>query len=176
VLASEGVIGRFGVDFVSVCRNGHWESSAIEINLRKGGTTHPFLMLQFLTDGQYDVETARYQSATGQPCFYHASDNLRDSSYVGLGPSDAIDSAVEHDLYFNAATQEGVTFHLMGALRDYGKLGMVAIGNTAARARRFFEEASNVLQRECQGFPLAKRGILPMAHRTRPAYRTAPEL
>src|SRR5438874_391560 len=53
-LAKEGVIGRFALDFVVVRSNGKWEPYAIEINLRKGGTTHPFLTLQFLTDGTYD--------------------------------------------------------------------------------------------------------------------------
>src|SRR5690606_31968319 len=54
-LASKGVIGRFATDFI-VVRNkqtGEFEAYAIEINLRKGGTTHPFLMLKFLTDGRY---------------------------------------------------------------------------------------------------------------------------
>ena len=32
-------------------RGGGWTPYAIELNLRKGGTTHPFLTLQFLTDG-----------------------------------------------------------------------------------------------------------------------------
>ena len=54
-LAGEGALGRFGIDFVSVRRGDRWESVAIEINLRKGGTTHPFLMLQFLTGGAYDT-------------------------------------------------------------------------------------------------------------------------
>ena len=57
-LAKEGVIGRFALDFVVVRSNGKWEPYAIEINLRKGGTTHPFLTLQFLTDGTYDPQTA----------------------------------------------------------------------------------------------------------------------
>src|SRR5207249_3291463 len=57
-LAKEGVIGRFALDFVVVRSNGKWDPYAIEINLRKGGTTHPFLTLQFLTDGTYDPETA----------------------------------------------------------------------------------------------------------------------
>src|SRR6266487_4290392 len=48
-LAKEGVIGRFALDFVVVRSNGKWDPYAIEINLRKGGTTHPFLTLQFLT-------------------------------------------------------------------------------------------------------------------------------
>src|SRR5207249_5092 len=47
-LAKEGVIGRFALDFVVVRgEDGKWEPYAIEINLRKGGTTHPFLTLQF---------------------------------------------------------------------------------------------------------------------------------
>ena len=42
-LASEGVIGRFAMDFVAVrSADGSWEPYAIELNLRKGGTTHPF--------------------------------------------------------------------------------------------------------------------------------------
>src|SRR5437016_9856251 len=41
-LAKEGGIGRFALDFVVVRSNGIWEPYAIEINLRKGGTTHPF--------------------------------------------------------------------------------------------------------------------------------------
>ena len=36
-----------------------WTSYAIELNLRKGGTTHPFLTLQFLTDGRYDAASRR---------------------------------------------------------------------------------------------------------------------
>jgi hypothetical protein len=43
-LAREGVLGRFAVDFVVVqSGDGSWTSYAIELNLRKGGTTHPFL-------------------------------------------------------------------------------------------------------------------------------------
>ncbi|WP_456847517.1 peptide ligase PGM1-related protein, partial [Cellulomonas sp. P5_C6] len=54
-LAREGVLGRFAVDFVVVRdASGAWTAHAIELNLRKGGTTHPFLTLQFLTDGRYD--------------------------------------------------------------------------------------------------------------------------
>jgi hypothetical protein len=58
-LAREGVLGRFAVDFVVVRgADGAWLPYAIELNLRKGGTTHPFLTLQFLTDGSYDEEKA----------------------------------------------------------------------------------------------------------------------
>ena len=66
-LAREGVLGRFAVDFVTVRdHDGAWSAYAIELNLRKGGTTHPFLTLQFLTDGRYDAESGRYVTAEGR--------------------------------------------------------------------------------------------------------------
>ena len=44
-LAEKGAMGRFAVDFISVQQPaGDWKHYAIEINLRRGGTTHPFLM------------------------------------------------------------------------------------------------------------------------------------
>ena len=52
-LAEAGALGRFAIDFVVVSdESGQWSAYAIELNLRKGGTTHPFLTLQFLTDGR----------------------------------------------------------------------------------------------------------------------------
>jgi len=141
VLKRDGVLGRFGVDFVAVRgADGAWTHHAIEINLRKGGTTHPYLMLQFLTDGAYDVATGSYRTATGQPCHYFASDNLQDPAYVGLTPDDLIDIAVDNGLHFDAASQQGVVFHLIGALSEHGKLGALCIGPTPERARELSEE------------------------------------
>ena len=147
-LACEGVIGRFGVDFVSVRNGTRWETTAIEINLRKGGTTHPFLMLQYLTDGVYDPATTSYRTATGRACHYYASDNLQNPAYVGLTPDDLIEIAVDNDLHFDAAAQQGVVFHLIGALSEYGKVGTVCIGDSHTSAERFFHDTVAVLNRE----------------------------
>src|ERR1051325_7601623 len=65
-LAREGVVGRFAIDFVTVREHNDWKCYAIEINLRKGGTTHPFLTLQFLTDGAYDADKAVFTTALAQ--------------------------------------------------------------------------------------------------------------
>lgn len=147
-LASEGVIGRFGVDFVSVRHGDRWESTPIEINIRKGGTTHPFLMLQYLTDGLYDPQTTTYRTPTGRSCCYYASDNLQNAAYVGLTPDDLIEIAVDNDLHFDAAAQRGVVFHLIGALSEYGKLGAVCVADDRAHAERLFHETVAVLNRE----------------------------
>lgn len=157
VLAGNGVLGRFSVDFVTVRRDSGWESCAIEINLRKGGTTHPYLMLQFLTDGAYDPDSGIYRTPTGRTCCYYASDNVGDPAYRGLTPDDLIDIAVNNALHFHAATQEGVTFHLIGALSQFGKLGTVCIGETRADAERYFGATVAVLDREATRSPQPER-------------------
>jgi hypothetical protein len=148
VLRTEGVLGRFGLDFVSVRRAGGWEHLAIEINLRKGGTTHPYLMLQFLTDGGYDLGSGVYRTSAGHACHYVASDNVYAPEYAGLTPDDLIDLAVDHGLHFDAASQSGVVFHLIGALSEHAKLGAVCIAPTPAKAQRLFAAMVAVLDAE----------------------------
>ncbi|MBD0275598.1 MAG: carboxylate-amine ligase, partial [Acetobacteraceae bacterium] len=126
-----------------------WRHLAIEINLRKGGTTHPFQMLEFLTDGRYDPETGLFVTPAGQPRCYYASDNLEAEHYRGLTPSDLIDIAALNGLHFNGACQEGVAFHLIGALSEFGKLGVVCIGGSHERAEALYRRTIEVLDREC---------------------------
>ena len=145
-LRQKGVIGRFAVDFISVRESGGWRHYAIEINLRKGGTTHPFLMLQFLTNGIYDVGEGQYYTPLAQPRYYYASDNVYSSSYLGLTPDELVDLAVLNGLHFNGATQQGVVFHLMGALSEFGKFGMVCIGDSPERAQTLYEKTINTLE------------------------------
>ena len=57
-------------------RGEEWKLSALEINLRMGGTTHPYLALQFLTGGQLDPATGLFRSPSGQTKYYRATDNL----------------------------------------------------------------------------------------------------
>jgi hypothetical protein len=148
VLRQKGVLGRFGVDFISIRDGDRWRHYAIEVNIRKGGTTHPFLMLQFLTDGTYDPATGLYYIPTGQPRYYCASDNLENPSYRGLTPDGLIDIAVLNGLHFHGATQQGVVFHLLGALCEFGKLGVVCVAGSLDRARALYEETTAVLDRE----------------------------
>ncbi|MEZ4592143.1 MAG: peptide ligase PGM1-related protein [Chloroflexota bacterium] len=146
MLQRQGVIGRFAVDFISVKEADGWHHYAIEINLRKGGTTHPFLMLQFLTNGIYDVGEGQYYTPLAQPRYYYASDNVHSSAYLGLTPDDLVDLAVLNGLHFNGATQQGVVFHLMGALSEFGKFGIVCIGDSPERAKKLYQKTINTLE------------------------------
>jgi hypothetical protein len=147
-LAKEGVIGRFALDFVVVRSNGKWEPYAIEINLRKGGTTHPFLTLQFLTDGTYDPETAIFTAPNGQQKFFVASDHVESPSYRTLTPDDLFDIVVRHDLHFDQTRQTGVVFHMMSALGELGRTGLTAVCNSHEGAKATYERAVSVLDQE----------------------------
>ena len=148
-LRDRGVLGRFGIDFVSVREGGVWRHYGIEINLRKGGTTHPFLMLQFLTDGRYDPTAGDFRTPTGRLCCYEASDNLEGPQYRGLTPDDLIDIAVVNRLHFHSATQEGAMFHLLGGLSEFGKFGLMTVAETPDRAEALYRDTVAVIEREC---------------------------
>ena len=149
-LSRQGALGRFSIDFISVKEQGEWKHYAIEINLRKGGTTHPFLLLQFLTDGIYRHNHGDYITASGNKRFYLASDNVENEKFKGLTPHDLLDIVIHHELMYDATKQEGIMFHLMGALSQYGKLGILSIGSTKERATEFFEKIISVLNQECE--------------------------
>ena len=150
-LAKEGVIGRFALDFVVVRSNGKWEPYAIEINLRKGGTTHPFLTLQFLTDGKYDPETAIFTAPNGQQKFFVASDHVESPAYRTLTPDDLFDIVVRHNLHFGQTRQTGIVFHMMSALGELGRTGLTAVGNSRDDAKALYDRAIAVLDEETRG-------------------------
>jgi hypothetical protein len=151
-LAKEGVIGRFALDFVVVrLKNGTWEPYAIEINLRKGGTTHPFLTLQFLTDGTYDPGTGIFTAPNGQQKFFVASDHVESPRYRTLTPDDLFDIVVRHQLHFNQTRQTGVVFHMMSALGELGRTGLTAVGNSHEDAKATYDRAVAVLDEETRG-------------------------
>ena len=77
VLQAKGARGRFAVDFVEAGQR----LSAIEINLRKGGTTHPMLSMAVITEGHYDAATGTFVSGQGSPKCYYATDNLHSDDY-----------------------------------------------------------------------------------------------
>lgn len=144
-LAAKGVIGRFAVDFLSVREENNWRHYAIEINLRKGGTTHPYLMLQFLTDGHYNETEGIFYTAAGQPRQYYFTDNLSIPESKGLTPHDLIETVMDNRLHFDATLQEGVVFHLIGALSEHGKLGVVCIAASREKAKELYRDAGHAL-------------------------------
>src|SRR5947207_330199 len=152
LLRDAGVIGRFAIDFV-VTRapdSASWETYAIEINLRKGGTTHPFLTLQFLTGGIYDPESATFIAPNGHKKFLVASDHLESPKYKGFTPDDLFDLVVRRGLHFGQVRQTGIVFHMLSGLGSRGRLGLTAVGNSPEEARSIFDKAKRILDEEAR--------------------------
>ena len=161
VLAELGVIGRFGVDFIArpmLSAPGGWDIQAIEINLRKGGTTHPFLALQFLTGGALDPATGLFAAPTGHAKYYRATDNLQSRRLRGLLPEDLIEITTANRLHYSPGPETGVLFHMIGALSQFGKLGLTAIGNSRDEVEELYAHTLAVLDREAGRTRFGSRG------------------
>ncbi len=152
VLADKGVLGRFAIDFmVGRKTGGDWRAHAIEINLRMGGTTTPFMALELLTGGHLDAETGLFLTPDGTPKYYSATDNLKSPAYRGLLPEDLFDIVSRRRLGYRHAGGSGALFHMIGALSQFGKIGMTCIADTASAAQDLFEHTAHVLDEEIDG-------------------------
>ncbi len=150
-LAKEGVLGRFAIDFVAVrSGNSDWDVYAIELNLRKGGTTHPFLTLQFLTDGAYDAERGVFTTPFGQQKCFVASDHIESPLFRVFTPDDLFEIVALYNLHFDQARQTGIVLHMISALGESGRFGLTAVANSHAEARALYDRAVAAFETEAQ--------------------------
>ena len=150
LLVEKGVIGRFALDYVVIRRGPAWDAHAIEVNLRKGGTTHPFLTLQFLTGGAYEPGAARFLTPTGAQRHLVATDHLEHVLLRGLRVADLFDLIARTGLHFDHGTQQGVVFHMISCITEVGRVGMTAIGDSPAAAQALYERAERALLDEAR--------------------------
>jgi PGM1 C-terminal domain len=148
-LAARGVIGRFAIDYVVAKQDdGTWEEHAIELNLRKGGTTHPFLTLQFLTDGTYDEERGVFVAPSGVEKSYVSSDHARVDGLETLTTEDLLEIALMRGLHFDGARQVGSVFHMLSAMATHGSVGVTSVGDSPDDAHARYDEVLAVLTDE----------------------------
>jgi hypothetical protein len=129
-LQALGARGRYAVDYVEAGDR----LCAIEINLRKGGTTHPMLALSVVTEGEYEPGAGTFRSAQGAEKCYYATDNLQSEAYRGLSVTDLLDAAVSARVVFDPVTERGCLFHMLGALSEYGKVGVTCVADSLEEA------------------------------------------
>jgi len=145
-LARDGVIGRFSVDFATVPDTaGGWQSYALEINLRKGGTTHPFATLRALAQGRYDAARAAFAGADGRPRYYVASDNLVDDAWRALAPADVVTRIENAGLNYDPRRRTGVVLHMLECLPIDGRFGLTAIGASRDEAESLYAAVPQAL-------------------------------
>ena len=144
VLAAEGVIGSFGIDFLVVPDAGDLRIYLSEINLRMGGTTHPFWMARLATDGYYDQTTGSLV-ADGRPKAYVATDNFKSPALAGMAPARLIAAVDDAGLGYDPVSRTGTTLHLLGALRGHGKFGATCIADHPDEADDLYRRVSALI-------------------------------
>ncbi len=77
-----------------------------------------------------------------------ATDNLRATGYRGVLPEDLIDIVTNNGLHYSYRTESGVLFHLIGALSEWGKLGVTVIANSRDEVNDLYRRTLDVLDRE----------------------------
>ena len=130
VLAGQGVVGSFGIDFLVAGEDVYLS----EINLRLGGTTHPFWMARLATRSRYDITTGELRRADGEARCYVATDNLKSAQLKGRSPAEIIALVDRSGLAYDTGSATGIALHLLGALPSTGKLGATCIAATPEAA------------------------------------------
>lgn len=144
-LAREGVVGRFAVDFVAVRGAQGWQLYALEVNLRKGGTTHPFATARLLLEGVYDPETATFSGGDGRAKYYVATDNLVDPAWRSLDPEAVLGCINAAGLGFDPARRTGVVPHMLSGIPIDGRFGLTAMGDSPDEAQRLHDEVATTV-------------------------------
>lgn len=147
--AREGIVGRFALDFVVVRKpSGEWDSYAIEVNLRKGGTTAPYLILQYLTGGHYDAQAGEFRTAQGHCKCYVASDHVESEAYRVFTADHLFDLVSRYRLHYDHTSQTGVLMHMITGVGEVGRVGVTAIHNSPEEAEALYQRFVALLDEE----------------------------
>ncbi|MEU6996933.1 peptide ligase PGM1-related protein [Nonomuraea sp. NPDC046570] len=133
VLADRGVVGLFGMDFFALKTDAGYRALLCEINLRIGGTTHPFGATMLTTGATYDPATGLLMCGD-QPKYYTATDNCSAPHLRGRAPGEVVRLIERLGLGFDPVRRTGNVLHLLGAVPEYGKLGFTTIGDSREEA------------------------------------------
>lgn len=145
-LADIGVIGPLAVDFL-VARDGDdgWQPFALEVNMRMGGTSHPYQTLALLTRGRYNPQTASFTTPRGQSRHYVATDHLETSQLPALGHAGLLSRAARRDLRFDHKRGRGVVFHMLSSIEPLATVGVTAIADSPEGADDLYAHVRTAL-------------------------------
>ncbi|HEY6797443.1 MAG TPA: peptide ligase PGM1-related protein, partial [Kineosporiaceae bacterium] len=141
-LAARGVLGHLSIDFLV----GEGDAVlALETNLRMGGATAPFALLEGLLAGRCEARDGRYLHPDGDERCYVASDRVHRPALEGRTAAEAITAVERSGLAFRPDSGTGVALFALGAVGEFGKLGILAVERSAAKAEELFDAALEAL-------------------------------
>ncbi|MCK9893727.1 peptide ligase PGM1-related protein [Frankia sp. AgB32] len=139
-LADSGVRGTFGIDFVVAGDGGLF---AVEVNLRKVGTTHVVRYIEKVVGAQ--IETDGQLRRDGGPDVFYVNGRMQEAALLGTAGETVLDLLRKECLLYRRESGEGVLLHCLGALPACGYLELTAIAASRARAAGLIQAAQGVV-------------------------------
>lgn len=145
-LAKKGVIGRFAVDFLAYRDDSSdpFKIKAIEINLRKGGTTHPYALARSATGALYNKKTGLLRIGS-KYIYYLASDSISNEKWKNKQPQKLLKIIEANHLNYNKENKKGVIVHLSGTLKSSGRFGATFIGTSPKMVQDLYKKTLKIL-------------------------------
>lgn len=140
-MAKKGMIGHFGVDFIVThnIKTNKVKTHPIEINLRKGGTTHPFRIAFYLTRAKYDSKKGILFCGK-LPIHYQSMDLIESENYKGIDPMKLVELVHNSSISFNENNKKGALVYMPGMAKEFGRFGALAIGHSTEETKRIYNK------------------------------------
>ena len=145
-IAKLGVFGIASVDFLATKNspNDTWKFWGIEINARKGATTHSIFWSKWLTKAEYDQSNGVLQAITGE-IMYQASEYFWTPNLSKIPPETILAAIKNAGLDFDHQKQSGVFVHMLSCVPKFGKFGATIIGHTKEEVTDYWEKLEQLL-------------------------------
>lgn len=145
--SAEGWRGIVSIDFLVTSPSGKGSDQvlwAIEINARKGATTHPYFWAKTLTEAKCDLERGLL-TVDGREVVYQASEYVASPLLAGMTGASVLQTITDAGLSYHADTKEGVIVHMLSCAQIHLKIGVTSIAACHESAERYIREIQSLL-------------------------------
>ena len=149
--AREGWRGIVSIDFLvtkSPGDTGKTELWAIEINARKGATTHPYFWARMLTGAAYDAENDMLH-VNGRPIVYQTAEYVASSLFSKISEQEVLRMIEDAGLGYDPRNKEGVFVHMLSCVRIHKKIGITAISDNHHTAEGYVRAVQRLVTDPC---------------------------
>ena len=155
-LKSKKVYGVTSIDFL-VAGSAHERNYfVIELNIRKGGTTHPFMLSNIALRSDRYYNNGQLKGEDNRDYIYRSNDNFYPNRSLFKTEKSLINKVAKSGVLFCQKNKRGVVFHLLNSYEDIGKIGYTVIGKNKAE----IDAVDHLLKQVLTGQPCRKLSIV----------------
>ena len=129
------VFGVVSIDFL-ISKNkktNELDYHLIELNIRKGGTTHPFMLSNFAVKSGEHFDAGPPSREFVDNYVYRSNDNFYPCRTRYSCQKEILEKATAEGILFSRKKKEGVIFHLLSSYEETGKVGYTILASSKDR-------------------------------------------